>query len=638
MAKPTTNQGKQPEPLEDPPGSRSPSNPPENRHPSPYSQARSSVSPTRSTSTLEVPSELEGKIDIETWGRLGILLDLTDPTTEQTNALIGTTVALWDRQDLFGRALQAEFSKLFEDWERNHWNQVSGTALKVMRHFLMDRGVFVGLVHQSVKNDLSLIALREKFRLWIEDEIITWQDKSPKFKDRLTPQRYQEITVEQKWRPPTMLTSSTKVDNPVNNPVDNPVDNPVNNPSDHTPSPLESLPSDEPGRRNWRRPPGFEQPNPKQILDFEKLYSTNNDNKFGGGFYDVLDTKVQIFKDYIERLSIPKGCAATLFPTMLKEKAKEFYYNTLFTPAQKKNFPYLVEAIKGHFDTEEARQFYLAEWRSATLSKFIVDNPGKTKLECLDLMLDKLVKLQQSVTSLSKDQSVLRDQALLACREIPECSMALYNPAPTYEGVRNQLRNSISVALNTQQPHQQFPVHSIPQHSPTHPESPHEQYWTDRTYKGKGREKRYGKESNRGFNRRVKPNNDPKCHVCKQKGCWSTNHPAHERKEAYERYKRNAKDTSHAAYSQFVMWCEGGLPDTEKEIDPVEQYFQSDSEDDYSSDSDDNEDPESSRLVSGTYFTTAKEPVNAHQITTLLTNASVRHYFTKEDPYNTKTA
>ncbi|KAK4216832.1 hypothetical protein QBC37DRAFT_397190, partial [Rhypophila decipiens] len=458
MAKPTTNKGKQPEPPEDPPGSRSPSNPPENRHPSPYSQARSSVSPTRSTSTLEVPSELEGKIDIETWGRLGILLDLTDPTTEQTNALIGTTVALWDRQDLFGRALQAEFTKLFEDWERNHWNQVSGTALKVMRHFLMDRGVFVGLVHQSVKNDLSLIALREKFRLWIEDEIITWQDKSPKFKDRLTPQRYQEITVEQKWRPPTMLTSLTKV----NNPVDNPVDNPVNNPSDHTPSPLESLPTDEPGRRNWRRthgpeylytdhtapqghqhpygdrpqegPPGFEQPNPKQILDFEKLYSTNNDNKFGGGFYDVLDTKVQIFKDYIERLSIPKGCAATLFPTMLKEKAKEFYYNTLFTPVQKKDFPYLVEAIKGHFDTEEARQFYLAEWRSTTLSKFVVDNPGKTKLECLDLMFDKLVKLQQSVTSLSKDQSVLRDQALLACREIPECSMALYNPAPTYEG------------------------------------------------------------------------------------------------------------------------------------------------------------------------------------------------------------
>lgn len=351
--------------------------------------------------------------------------------------------------------------------------------------------------------------------------------------------------------------------------------------------------------------------------------------------------KIQIFKDYMERLSIPEGCAAALFPTMLNEKAKEFYYATLFTPAQKKDFLYLVEAVKGHFDTEEARQFYLAEWRSVTLSKFVVDNPGKTKLECLDLMFDKLVKLQQSVTSISKDQSVLRDQALLACREVPECSMALYNPAPTYEGVRNQLRNSISVTLNTHQPHQQFPAHSIPQHSSsalTHSESPHEQYWTDRTYKGKGREKRYGKESNRGFNRRVKPNNDPKCHVCGQKGCWSTNHPAHERKEAYERYKRKAKDTSYTAYSQFVAWCEGGLPDLEEKMDLVEQYFQSDSEDDYSSDSEDDESPESSRSVSKTYFTTAKEPVDAYRVTTLLTNASVRHYFTKQDPYNTKTA
>jgi hypothetical protein len=90
---------------------------------------------------------------------------------------------------------------------------------------------------------------------------------------------------------------------------------------------------------------------------------------------------------------------------------------------------------KAHFETEEARQKYLSEWREATLLRTIAENPAKSRLECLQLTIDKLQKVQRGLGPEYQYDSSIRDQIINACRGVEECSLALYKPAPTFEGV-----------------------------------------------------------------------------------------------------------------------------------------------------------------------------------------------------------
>lgn len=376
---------------------------------------------------LEIPEEFGDIIDLEHWGSLARLADLPYPSSEQVNTLIGTAVALWKRRDLFGGELHAHFTSIFEGWNKTKWDQASPTALKVMRNELMNRGVFIGTQHQSVKNDLINAATRDAFQIWDPVDLYTWARKTPYLKAKLeNTKHHEELTKE--WKPPQQqgqlrppgqqgyphqtseqsphraapLPATLPVREPANPPPEGnrtsewarihqartqgppdlngtgPFQNP--NPMDpvpyapyelRPPEPRHQVPRDE-RRPKENTPPftprgsvpiDFIQPTPKQFMNFEKLYSSNNDSKYGGGFDDVLDTKIQIFKDNCERLSIPEGCSATLFPTILKDKAKEYYYNELFNSPDKRDFEFLVAKFRTRFQTEEARQFYLAEWR-----------------------------------------------------------------------------------------------------------------------------------------------------------------------------------------------------------------------------------------------------------------------------------
>ena len=164
-----------------------------------------------------------------------------------------------------------------------------------------------------------------------------------------------------------------------------------------------------------------------------------------------------------------------------------------------------------------------------TISK----NPDKSKLECLELMLDKLRTAQRGLTTQYQNENSLRDQVLNACRGIEECNMALFKPALTFEGLCADLRAAIGQTIRTKEAVSFF-------------EEKH-QYWTDRTYggtkgrfpsrtnfRGRGKEAFRGRGAFRGTSVR---DTDQKCFVCKQPGCWSTSHSDEERKQAYGRYK-----------------------------------------------------------------------------------------------------
>jgi hypothetical protein len=57
----------------------------------------------------------------------------------------------------------------------------------------------------------------------------------------------------------------------------------------------------------------------RMLTDFAKLY--NNDLKFGGDYYDVLDTKFRIFYDLCDKAGIDPGYYYAAYNTMLKGKA-----------------------------------------------------------------------------------------------------------------------------------------------------------------------------------------------------------------------------------------------------------------------------------------------------------------------------
>src|SRR5205809_7756116 len=133
---------------------------------------------------------------------------------------------------------------------------------------------------------------------------------------------------------------------------------------------------------------------------------------------------------------------------MLKGHALTFYYDQLCSNPEPQNFQDMVSRVKAHFENEECSQMYLSDWRNTTLLKVINENPGKPKSQCLELLFDKLTNIQRALPSIGPLEESLCIQILNACRGIQECTLCLYSPAPTLEGIRSQLRSTISLVTD----------------------------------------------------------------------------------------------------------------------------------------------------------------------------------------------
>ncbi len=66
----------------------------------------------------------------------------------------------------------------------------------------------------------------------------------------------------------------------------------------------------------------------KELTNLTKLYSNDN-NKYGGEIYDILDAKLQIFYNYCNKAGIRQQQRYYAFLIMLKERALTFYYNNI---------------------------------------------------------------------------------------------------------------------------------------------------------------------------------------------------------------------------------------------------------------------------------------------------------------------
>jgi len=166
-----------------------------------------------------------------------------------------------------------------------------------------------------------------------------------------------------------------------------------------------------------------------------------------------------------------------------------------------------------------------------TLSKVIKENPTKNCLECLEIVLDLLIKIQPGLADYYRTEQSIRDQLVNACRGIAECNYALYKPATNYESLCAELRSAVALAMRERQEQQARQYLTEPEL-----EYEAEQHWTDRTYSQRGRsqhsnyrgyrgrnQRGSGRGSYRGEGRRY-TQRSKKCYICGKHGCWSTKH------------------------------------------------------------------------------------------------------------------
>ena len=281
----------------------------------------------------------------------------------------------------------------------------------------------------------------------------------------------------------------------------------------------------------------------RSLGDLMKVYS-NDTNKYGGGD-DILHKKLQLFYENCRVLRIPKSQYHEVFYLILKGRAYDFYFLSL--AGKNYDFDTMVEKMRTHFETAEARLEHLSIWRETTLSRVINKNPLKTKLECLEIMIDELCHVQQLLYS--DDENALREQVIGACQGIEECNLALFNPSSTFEGVCHQLRSSI---VTWEKSKNQTSTFTTDQHF--------EHYWTDRTYRGRGNKRAGRSRVPQGYNQGQSSTNygnngghrynlqtgiKKKCFVCRKPGCWSTNHTPEERKKSIQGVRSICRRSNH---------------------------------------------------------------------------------------------
>ena len=318
-----------------------------------------------------------------------------------------------------------------------------------------------------------------------------------------------------------------------------------------------------------------------------KIYNSD-DRKYGGEEYDILDVKLQVFYDCCSKIGIPETHYHAAFSVMLKGRASNFYYDKI--AGRSFDFKTMVSMTKTHFETEENYQKYLSEWRETTFHRTITANPEKSRLDCFQIMVDKLQKIQRGLSKEYQYEHNLRDQVISACRGVEECNLALYKPANTFEGVCAELRSAIGTAMRSRNPTSSFNTQDD--------DNEYSQHWTDRTYGGRGRRYDRGYSQRRGGFRGYGGNNQrnqerenfrggyrgnhgesrqKKCYVCGQLGCWSSKHSVEERQQAYSKFRQYAQHTvdyeiTPQFYQSFLAQFEGveGISDNDS-LGDVEQ-------------------------------------------------------------------
>lgn len=286
-----------------------------------------------------------------------------------------------------------------------------------------------------------------------------------------------------------------------------------------------------------------------EIGNLTKMY--REEDRYSGTS-DSFDLCLGIFYDVCLKTGVNHQFFKDAFSIMLKGSAREYYHLHLMNNGL--SFQDMTQKLRAHFETDERQLKMISKWKSITLLKTIEENPNKTVSECFELLVTEFRRTQLLLPQRFQGDLSLRDAIIDAVRDIRECSLACYKPAPTFEALCADIRASIATeerlknVTSTSATFKTFPSTPI---------EPHDyQLYTDRRYKGsKLRHKldKSSKLSSSGFTKR--------CFICKKEGCWSTRHTKMERDKAHnefrERLVANGKPSGFQRIQQYITECEG---------------------------------------------------------------------------------
>ena len=108
-----------------------------------------------------------------------------------------------------------------------------------------------------------------------------------------------------------------------------------------------------------------------------------------------MNSKLNIFYIIYYNAGLPKTELLRAFPIMLKGPARDhFYAHSLYARTYNK----AISHLRGLFKGAEFQHTNLNKWNATNLPSIISENPGKSVIESLQILVTKLRNLKGSLT------------------------------------------------------------------------------------------------------------------------------------------------------------------------------------------------------------------------------------------------
>ena len=292
------------------------------------------------------------------------------------------------------------------------------------------------------------------------------------------------------------------------------------------------------------------------VGQFKKAW--NKENNYTGEVYDILEDKFRFFLDVCYTSGIRQTQFHAVFSTILSGRAALYFLHNV---PRHLTFADMYLAMERHFNTEQNKIQYHHDWTSTTFFSIKAENAGKSDLEVLQIMLDKLSLCQRALGPDFRGEQQLISAVHRACRTVPQLQHALFEPATRFEDLASKLRASVG----THEVMKGASQYMANEDSSDDSSDDINAFYVDRKYHRNDRGGKYHQKqrTDRQWNR--------KCWICKKEGCWSTKHPERERKEAKAQWK--AKRVSRrASYAAFLAEYEGNEPAPEPDEEDTAEH------------------------------------------------------------------
>ena len=165
---------------------------------------------------------------------------------------------------------------------------------------------------------------------------------------------------------------------------------------------------------------------------------------------------------------------------MLKGDALDFYLSNHFHAQEDATVEQVGNLIKKHFKGPEYKISILNQWNTTSFATIKRDNPDKSYIECIDLLVAKLRKLRYRLLPELQTDMYVHSKLILACEGVPDLRTACQKPLYTLQGLIIDLRALATVYDRVNTSDRQDTLI-------TDQEEEGDIYFTDRKYHGQNR-------------------------------------------------------------------------------------------------------------------------------------------------------